>query len=435
MRTIKLAVIGAGARGFLSYMPYVRRSPGEVEVVAVAEPNEERRTRFAEAFNLTSEQLYATWEELLSRPKLCDAVLICTQDQMHYEPTIAALRQGYHVLLEKPMSHNPAECVEMERAAREEDRLLSICHVSRYTPFWQNVKQLVQDGRIGDVMSMQHNENVGYLHYAHSFVRGNWRNDAIASPMILAKSCHDMDLIRWIVDADCAKVSSFGSLGHFRLDQAPAGSTDRCTDGCQAEATCPYSAPRFYMQDPEINRFAALIADPPTEANRMQAILEGPYGKCVYRTDNNVVDHQTVQMEFENGVTVVFSMCGFTRDMNRTVQIMGTKGEIRGDLLSGRIELFEFASGTQTVIPIPAGEGGHQGGDDGIMRQFLSDLRHERYRDTLTSAAASLESHLMAFAAEASRRSGGAVVDMKRYRQSLAATARIDVGQQARASE
>ncbi|MGO4538008.1 Gfo/Idh/MocA family protein [Paenibacillus sp. 2TAB19] len=427
MKTIKLAVIGAGARGFLSYMPYVQRFPREVEVVAVAEPNMDRRTRFAEALNLSSEQLYSTWEELLNEPKLCDALLICTQDQMHYEPTVAALRKGYHVLLEKPMSNNPMECVQMENIAREEGRLLSICHVSRYTPFWQKMKQLIHDGAIGNVMSIQHNENVGYLHYAHSFVRGNWRNDTLASPMILAKSCHDMDLIRWLVDADCTKVSSFGSLSHFRIENAPAGSTDRCTDGCEVESVCPYSALRFYMQDIEQNPFAALIADPPTETNRMNAILGGPYGKCVYRTDNNVVDHQIVNMEFENGVTVMFSMSGFTRDINRIVQVMGTKGELRGDLLSGRIELFEFSTGTQSVIQIPISSSGHQGGDDGIMRQFLSDLRSERYVDTLTSAQASLESHLMAFAAEESRLGGGAVVDMRLFRQSLIASPPLHV--------
>jgi len=422
MKTIKLAVIGAGARGFLSYMPYVQRFPREVEVVAVAEPNPERRMRFAEALHLAPEQIYSGWEELLNQPKLCDALLICTQDQMHYQPTVAALRKGYHVLLEKPMSNNPAECIEMEKIARQEGRLLSICHVSRYAPFWQKLKQLIHDGLIGNVMSVQHNENVGYLHYAHSFVRGNWRNDVLSSPMILAKSCHDMDLIRWLVDADCTRVSSFGSLGHFRTANAPAGSTDRCTDGCQVEHTCPYSALRFYMQDLESNPFAALITDPPTETNRMKAILQGPYGKCVYRTDNNVVDHQTVNMEFENGVTVIFSMCGFTRDINRTVQIMGTQGEIRGDLLSGCIDLFEFSSRTRSVIHTSTGDGGHQGGDDGIMRQFLSDLRNERYMDTLTSAEASLESHLMAFAAEESRRREGAVVDMRRFRESFAAT-------------
>ncbi len=416
MKKVKIAVIGAGARGFLSYMPYVLNHPHEAEVVAVAEPDSRRRADFAKAFQLNESQTFVTWEHLLDQPKLCDALLICTQDRMHFEPTMQALRKGYHVLLEKPMSANPLECSLMTEEARNRGLMLSICHVSRYTPFWRQLKQLISSGRIGDVVSVQHNENVGYLHYAHSFVRGHWRNSDLSSPMILAKSCHDMDLIRWLVDSECTRISSFGSLSHFRPENAPAGATERCTDGCPAEASCPYSSTRYYLQDLERNPFARLIADPPTLDNRMKAIQTGPYGKCVYRSDNNVVDHQVVNMEFENGATVMFSMCGHTRDINRIVQIMGTKGEIRGDLLKGEIDLFEFSGGVRTVIQAGTEESGHQGGDDGIMRQFLSDMRERNFANQLTSADSALESHLMAFAAEQSRLRGGEVVDMKAFR-------------------
>ncbi|MFC5529649.1 Gfo/Idh/MocA family protein [Cohnella yongneupensis] len=416
MKKLKLAVIGAGARGFLSYMPYVQNHPNEAEIVAVAEPDAKRRDAFTKSFRLNENQVYLSWEQLLEQPKMCDALLICTQDRMHFEPTMQALRKGYHVLLEKPMSADPLECALMTEEATKQGLLLSICHVSRYTPFWRELKSLIANGRIGDVISIQHNENVGYLHYAHSFVRGNWRNSHLSSPMILAKSCHDMDLIRWLVDSECTRVSSFGSLSHFRLENAPPDSAERCTDGCAVESSCPYSAPRFYLQNLEDNPFARLIADPPTVDNRMKAIKTGPYGKCVYRTDNNVVDHQVVNMEFESGATVMFSMCGLTRDINRIVQIMGTKGELRGDLVKGEIDLFEFAGGVRTLVQASTGEGGHQGGDDGIMRQFLSDLREMRYENNLTSAEASLESHLMAFAAEQSRLRGGEVVDMRAFR-------------------
>ncbi|MBB6632915.1 Gfo/Idh/MocA family protein [Cohnella thailandensis] len=426
MRKIKLALIGAGARGLLAYAPYVRSHPHEAEFVAVAEPDAARRAEAAAQLGLAESQLYDSWEDLLGQPKLCDAVLICTQDRMHFEPTMAALERGYHVLLEKPMSNDPLECVRMAEAADRAGLLLSICHVSRYSAFWQRLKRLLADGAIGEVVSIQHNENVGYLHYAHSFVRGNWRNDKLSSPMILAKSCHDMDLIRWLVDAECTRISSFGSLKHFHIGEAPAGSTERCTDGCAVEATCPYSAPRFYMQTLEENGFAALIATPPTEANRMDAVLHGPYGRCVYRTDNNVVDHQVVNMEFAGGATAMFSMCGFTRDINRIVQIMGTKGEIRGDLLKEEIDLFEFAGGTRSVIATPSGASGHQGGDEGIMRRFLSDLREGNHSRTLTSAQTSLESHLMAFAAEESRLNKGAVVDMGDYKAALLADSAAD---------
>lgn len=421
MKKPSLAVIGAGARGLLSYAPYFSRFPDEAEIVAVAEPNEQRRMDFAQQFDLPDERVFASWEELLAQPRFCDALLICTQDQMHFAPTMAALQQGYHVLLEKPMSNSPSECIEMTEMARRAGRLLTICHVSRYIPFWRQLKTILSEGKIGDVVSIQHNENVGYLHYAHSFVRGNWRNASLSSPMILAKSCHDMDLIRWLVDSECTRVSSFGSLSHFRPDNAPEGATDRCTDGCAAEAACPYSAIRFYSQDLETNPYAALITDPPTLENRMKAIAGGPYGKCVYRTDNDVVDHQVVNMEFENGATVMFSMCGFTRDTNRIVQIMGTKGEIRGDLLKEEIDLFEFDGAKRTLIRTPSEDGGHHGGDAGVLRQFIADLREARFSGSLTSAEASLESHLMAFAAEASRVRQGEVVELRSFRHALSA--------------
>lgn len=420
-RKPSLAVIGAGARGLISYAPYFSQFPDEAEIAAVAEPNEARRNAFADRFGLPGERVFSSWEQLLDLPRMCDALLICTQDRMHFEPTMAALRKGYHVLLEKPMSNDPSECIAMTEMANRSGLLLTICHVSRYIPFWKRIKTLISEGRIGEVVSIQHNENVGYLHYAHSFVRGNWRNASLSSPMILAKSCHDMDLIRWLADSDCVRVSSFGSLSHFRPENAPEGAADRCTDGCAAEASCPYSAKRFYSLDLETNPYAALIADPPTLPNRMDAILTGPYGKCVYRTDNDVVDHQVVNMEFANGATAMFSMCGFTRDTNRIVQIMGTQGEIRGDLLREEVDLFEFDGGKRTLFHTPGEEGGHHGGDAGVLRQFLSDLREERFAGSLTSAEASLESHLMAFAAEDSRLRQGEVVDLRSFRSSVAA--------------
>ncbi|WP_276356221.1 Gfo/Idh/MocA family oxidoreductase [Cohnella caldifontis] len=424
MRKPTLAIIGAGARGLIAYAPYFSRFPEEAEIVAVAEPNEQRRTAFAQRFDLPNERIFASWEELLAQPRFCDALLICTQDRMHFAPTMAALRQGYHVLLEKPMSNSPSECIAMTEMARRTGRLLTICHVSRYIPFWRQLKTILSAGTIGDVISIQHNENVGYLHYAHSFVRGNWRNASLSSPMILAKSCHDMDLIRWLVDSECARVSSFGSLTHFRPENAPEGAADRCADGCAAEASCPYSALRFYSQDLKANPYAGLIADPPTLENRMDAIKSGPYGKCVYRTDNDVVDHQVVAMEFVNGATAMFSMCGFTRDTNRIVQIMGTKGEIRGDLHKEEIDLFEFAGAKRTLIRTPSEEGGHQGGDEGVLRQFIADLRAEKFSGSLTSAEASLESHLMAFAAEASRQRRGEAVELRSFRDAIAADVR-----------
>ncbi|MEC0212531.1 Gfo/Idh/MocA family oxidoreductase [Paenibacillus ehimensis] len=411
MKPLTAILIGAGARGAHSYAPYALDYPHELKFVAVAESNPLRREKFAQAHGLPPERCYDSWEHLLVEPRLADIAIICTQDRMHYEPTVQALAAKYHVLLEKPMSPSPKECVEMEQAARENDRLLTICHVLRYTPFWSAMKRLIREGRIGEVASVQLNENVGYWHMAHSFVRGNWRNREASSPMILAKSCHDMDILSWLVDKPCMRVSSYGSLMHFHAAHAPEGATDYCIDGCPAEPTCPYSAPRFYLG--EGKSWARHFAEELTRENIVRGLKETNYGRCVYKCDNDVVDHQVVNMEFEGGATAIFSMSGFTRHQERIVQIMGTRGELRGS--EGRITLLDFLTHEETVIAIPEQTSGHGGGDSGIMRSFLHEVRHYGGGESLTSASASVRSHLMAFAAEESRLRHGQSIELDAY--------------------
>ncbi|MEK3883291.1 Gfo/Idh/MocA family oxidoreductase [Paenibacillus sp. PL2-23] len=414
MRKVSVAIIGLGARGAGAYAPYVKQFPNEVELAAVAEPNPARRELFGEQYNLAKNVMFESGEDFIKQPKLCDAVIICTWDRMHYEFTMKALEKGYHVLLEKPISPDPHEVLHIAQAAKRHQRLLSICHVLRYAKYWESMKKIIDEGKIGNVVSLQLNENVGYLHHAHSFVRGNWSDAEKSSPMILQKSCHDMDLIRWLVGSECTRVSSYGSLSYFNEANAPEGATARCTDGCPHEHTCAFSAPRFYLQDLSLNSFAKHIADPPTLENRLKALEEGQYGRCVFRHDNNVVDHQVVNMEFAGGGTATFSMSAFTRDITRTILIMGTKGEIRGDFVSGVFQYFEFASQQLTEVKVNAPIHHHGGGDEGIMRQFLADVRAER-TENLTSADQSVESHMMAFAAEYSRLHGGESIDMREF--------------------
>ncbi|WP_274364589.1 Gfo/Idh/MocA family protein [Paenibacillus thermotolerans] len=414
MKPIQAILLGAGARGGFAYAPYAAKYPHELQFVAVAEPNEERRVLFQQRFNVPKDRCFSTWEELPKEGKIADAAFICTQDQMHYEPTILALQLGYDVLLEKPMSPDPEQCLEMERAANETGKLLTICHVLRYTPFWSTLKSVIDDGEIGEIASIQLNENVGFFHMAHSFVRGNWRNSDLSSPMILAKSCHDMDIISWLMDRECVRVSSFGSLMHFREENAPEGSTKRCLDGCEAEAGCAYSAPRFYLG--EGKEWAKFFTENLSRESILEALRTGPYGRCVYRCDNNVVDHQVVNMEFEGGATATFSMCGFTHDCSRSIQIMGTKGEIRGYMESGRFTVYDFLTASQTEHKVQNSVSGHGGGDEGIVRDFLRAVRKQGRGETKTSARASVQSHLMAFAAERSRLAGGRPVNVSEFR-------------------
>ncbi|WP_090576777.1 Gfo/Idh/MocA family protein [Paenibacillus sp. OV219] len=417
MTQLTAVLIGAGARGVGAYAQFALDYPYELKFVAVAEPDQLRREKFAREYEIPADQCYESWEQLLDEDQLADIALICTMDKMHYEPTLKALNKKYHVLLEKPMSPDPRECLEMEQAARDNNRLLSICHVLRYTPFWRTIKQLLQEGRIGDIASIQLNENVGYWHIAHSFVRGNWNNSNTTSPMILSKSCHDMDVLSWLMEQPCIRVNSYGSLMHFNIANAPEGSAERCLD-CKVESTCPYSAPRFYLSKQYTN-WARHFTPELTKENIVRGLRETDYGRCVYRSDNNVVDHQVVGMEFASGATAMFSMCGFTFDQERRIQIMGTRGELRGD--DNTITLYDFLTHQKTEITIPAQTSGHGGGDAGIVRSFLNDVRNYSSQETLTSAAASVRSHLMAFAAEVSRLEGGKSIELEAFARELLA--------------
>ncbi|MBO9610668.1 MAG: Gfo/Idh/MocA family oxidoreductase, partial [Paenibacillaceae bacterium] len=284
MKKITAALIGAGQRGEGAYASYALAYPDEIQFVAVADMDPVRRERFKQAHSLPEHHAYDSWEQLLDGPKLADAVLICLQDQLHFEPAIRALEKGYHVLLEKPMATDPKECIVMGQYAEKYKRVFSICHVLRYTEFYKKVKQLITEGAIGQMVSIQHTENVEYWHQAHSFVRGNWRNSDSSSPMILSKSCHDMDILLWLADADCTKVSSFGSLTHFRKESAPEGAPLRCLDGCPVQDTCPYYAPRMYLERDDWvgSVLRKIVSNDPSDEGVLEALKEGPYGRCVY---------------------------------------------------------------------------------------------------------------------------------------------------------
>lgn len=416
MKKITAIVIGAGLRGMDVYADYALRNKNEIEFVGVAEPNKERRERFKKLHNIPDENCFESWEQILSKPKFADAAVICTMDQMHYHPTMKAMELGYDILLEKPMSTDPKECIELGKYAQEHNRVLCICYVLRYTPFFMTLKKLLNEGRIGKLISVQHNENVGYWHMAHSFVRGNWRNSDESSPMILQKSCHDMDILRWLVGADCVKISSFGDLTYFKEENAPEGAPKRCLDGCKYRNKCPFYAPDLYLTENTDWPTSAISNDHSYEA-RVKALEEGPYGRCVFHCDNNVVDHQVVTMEFENGVTAAFTMCAFTNEISRTIKLMGTKGEIRGAMEKNEIEIKEFGTGVTEVIHIEDTTSGHSGGDDGIMKDFISILRSEK-TDVDYCIDDSVHSHIMAFAAEKARLENR-VIDVKEYEKEI----------------
>jgi predicted dehydrogenase len=380
-------------------------------VVAIAEPDPYRRETTAAEFGVPSERVYADWTDLAAAGRLADAAIIATQDQLHTEPAVRLADLGYHILLEKPMATSERDATEIAEAARRNDIMLAVCHVLRYTPYTTTLKRLLDDGRIGRLVSIQHLEPVGWWHHAHSFVRGNWRREDTSAPMLLTKSCHDIDWLIHLFGAIPAKVSSFGNLTHFRAEERPPGAADRCVS-CPIEPECPYSAKRLYLgslHDPgHANWPLGAVTEKRTEADVLEALRTGPYGRCVYDCDNTVVDHQVVNMEFPDGATCSFTMSAFTPMEHRRTRLFGTHGYIEGD---GRtLRLVDFRTGAEENIDSHTGAGpsagdGHGGGDEALTNAFLSAVATGDPTLLSSDATTSLATHRVVWAAERARTS------------------------------
>ena len=462
-KPIRILLLGAGNRGADSYGKYALEHPGQVQFVAVAEPDPARRRLFGEAHKIPLEQRFAGWRDALQAGRFADAVINATPDAEHHASTLAALEMGYDVLLEKPIAPTLPETLEISRSAESQQRLLLVAHVLRYTDLFSKAHEIIRSGRLGQIIHISHSENVSYFHMAHSYVRGNWRNAETSAPMILAKCCHDLDLLYWFLGEKAEILSSVGNLRHFRSENAPQGAPERCTDGCPAAEACPFYAPRIYLDsipikmavskvdNPLISTLGSLSINQPKLANALgklippirtlteysgwprnylsehpesdQAVLdalqEGPYGRCVYRCDNTVVDHQVVNMQFESGITATLTMHGHSHEEGRTFRIDGAQATLLGKFgyshawleihphLPGRVVRYTFPSQVTQ-------DSGHGGGDSALMHHFVQVLRGET--SPLTTARDSLESHIMAFAAEEARL-GKKAINMNLFRQ------------------
>ena len=401
-----VVIVGAGSRG-QTYADFIAAHPRLGKVVAVAEPREFQRGRLVQQHKIAPENIFADWRQFAKRDKLADAVIIATQDNEHTEPALALAAKGYHILLEKPMAPTAEECRLIETAVEKNQLIFGVCHVLRYTPFTIQLKKIIDSGAIGEIVNIQHLEPVGYWHQAHSFVRGNWRNSKESNFMLLAKSCHDLDWISYIMGKKCAKVASFGSLKHFRKQEKPKHAGDRCLE-CDYEPNCAYSAKKLYLGRAEKGEAGwplDVLSDDVSVDGIRASLQTGPYGRCVYECDNDVVDNQVVIMDFEGGATASFTMTAFAEMAFRKTRIFGTKGELYGDGMN--IEIYDFLTDTKKIIDTSTAKNpllsGHGGGDDGLMSCFLEAVNEKNPEKILSGATASLESHLMVFAAEEAR--------------------------------
>ncbi|MET9901842.1 Gfo/Idh/MocA family oxidoreductase [Streptomyces sp. NPDC006446] len=407
---VTLAVVGAGDRG-TGHARWALDSPERAKVVAVAEPRETRRRRFAAAHALEPDAAVDDWRVLAARGRIADAVLICTLDREHLEPVLEFAALGYHILLEKPMALTEDECRRIVDAVEKAGVILAVGHVLRYTRYTRAVKEVVDSGRLGDVVNVQHLEPVGFWHQAHSFVRGNWGRTDRATSMLMAKSCHDLDWLQYILGQPPVRVSSFGRLSHFRPENRPEGAADRCLD-CAVESACPYSARREYgdrLARGEHHWPLSVLVDDFTPEALETALREGPYGRCVYACDNDVVDHQVVSMEFASGATATFTMTAFTEQADRRTRIFGTRGELRGD--GGSVSVYDFLTRTEEAVDLAGmggmdAAGGHGGGDAGLMDSFVAAVATGNPDLVKSGPRESLTSHLTVLAAERARHAG-----------------------------
>ncbi|MDU3136099.1 MAG: Gfo/Idh/MocA family oxidoreductase [Anaerococcus prevotii] len=402
---MKVAVVGCGNRGHEAYAKELKRYD-DVDIVSALDWDQTKLDKVKKEFNIDDEYIFKDEEEFfkkLEKEKFADTIIIATYDREHYDITMKALDMNLNILLEKPISPIREEVLNIANKAKDYEKVFMICHVLRYSPFFRKIKELIDEGAIGELININHNENIGYFHFAHSFVRGNWRNSVESSPLILQKSCHDMDILLYLTGKMPKSISAYGSLTYFKEENQPEGAADRCLN-CKYQDSCIFSVKDFYTEGR--GRGWRAVVDPKvTDESLKKALEEGPYGRCVYKSDNDVCDHQSIAIQFEDEVSATFNLSAFAKDVHRNIKIQGTKGEIIADDLTQEIRVNVFGKDEDRLIKVNNMVGGHGGSDRAIIKAFY-DACNGSIDEVKTGAMESLASHLMCFDAEESRIDG-----------------------------
>ena len=426
-KPVTAVIVGAGHRAFV-YSKLALTDPDQLKIVGVADPDPIRRQKAREMFGFSEDACFEDADALAAAPKLADAVINGTMDQQHLATTIPLLDKGYDMLLEKPFAVCKEDMEQIVACAKKNHSKVMICHVLRYTPFYYGIKQRVVQGEIGDIINIQTLENVSYHHLSTSYVRGKWANsDLCGTSMLLAKCCHDLDIMMWMMsETKPAAVSSFGGKYQFRPENAPKEAGNYCMIDCPLVDTCLFSTKRLYIDHPD--RWAFYVWDAledkanPTIEDKIALMKNknSPYARCIYKCDNNVVDHQSVLVQFQNGATGTHNMTGGASAPLRRIHIIGTKGEIYGNFEESKF----FVS---KINPDPGKEcdieevdlnvtgdmvgayGGHGGGDERLAADFVHFIRGDKTSLACTSIFDSTAGHLTVYLADISREQGGKV--------------------------
>lgn len=419
---LKIAILGVGSRGATTYGDYLMTLKDKVKITAICDIDLNKLAYYQKKYHLDASSCFSNTTDFFKAGKLADLLIIATLDQQHYEHAMQALDLDYHLLLEKPISPSIEECIEIEKKALEKKRIVVICHVLRYTAFYRKIKEIIDSKQLGDIVNINSVENVGYWHQAHSFVRGNWRNSKETAPMILAKCCHDTDLLNWLIGKKPLYVSSYGSLSYFKKENAPKGSASRCLD-CQVRNQCPYDAIQYYVEGAKKVKqprwpYDVVVLDP-TPEKLLEALKTSPYGRCVFNCDNDVVDHQVLNIQYEDQITVAHTMCAFSKECYRTLRVYGTMGDLIANGLTNEIIVHPFKTGEEIVIDatkLTNDLSGHLGGDH-VMLDELINLLEGHPANLDSSIEKSVMSHLVCMAAEESRLHQGQSISIEEFKK------------------
>ena len=432
-RPITAIIVGAGHRSFV-YSELAKTNPEMLKIVGVADPNPIRRKKAMDYFGFKEDMCFENAEELAKKGKLADTVINGTMDEQHLETAVPLLDAGYDMLLEKPFAPNEEEMRQIVNCAKKNNSKVMICHVLRYTPFYYAIKERIVNGEIGDIINIQTTEHVSYHHLSTSYIRGKWANsDKCHTSMLLAKCCHDLDIIMWMMSETKPKqISSFGGKFQFKPENAPKEAGTICMKDCPLVDTCVYSTKRLYVDHPD--RWAFYVWDA-LEGKKNISIedkialmkSDSPYARCIYKCDNNVVDHQSVLINFESGATGTHNMVGGSAEPRREIHIIGTKGEIFGNFEESKFTVLKIDPSPEAhneecdveevdlrvTGDMVGAYGGHGGGDERLAADFVKFIRGEKPSLACTSIFDSVAGHLSVYLADKSRENGGMPMDVK----------------------
>lgn len=424
MKKISVVVVGFGDRGE-AYTKYALTHPDELEVVAVVDPNPVRRELAKARFNIKDDMMFDCVDDCIKKGKIADAVINATMDELHIPTALPCLKLKYDMLLEKPITNNKADLMRLKQLADENGCKLMICHVLRYTPFYRRIKEIVLSGEIGDIVCMETNEMVGVAHSSASYIRGKWNNrEKCGSSMLLAKCCHDMDLLCWFKNGVAPeKATSFGGRYYFIPEKAPEGSGTRCLVDCKVEKECPYSCKKLLLDNHYFTQYLFTCLNKPYEQITYEEKVESlktinPHGKCIFKTDADIVDRQAVIIKFADGTVATHSMVSGVARPGRNIHLIGTKGEIQGFFEDNNFKVRTYNAANclynereEVITGIEDGDG-HGGGDSRIVKDFVSMENGEQKSISATVIDDSINSHLIVYAADKSLDEGGVTVNV-----------------------